>query len=126
MQRILLLTIAALLIAATPLLANPLDGGKTISLDLKGVPLSSVLTSIAQQNNLNIVFSQDIKGQVTLRLDSVSLAKLQVQSLLPQRLPHPDFNRIKIRPATPIIRVGAERRGLARLPTRYRERPGAH
>ncbi len=54
--------------------AGPLDDGKTLSLDLKGVPLTSVLSSIAQQHSLNMVFSPDLKEQVTLRLDSVDLA----------------------------------------------------
>ena len=51
----------------------PLNDPGRLSLQLEDVPLVSVINSIAQQYDLNIVVSGDVTGSVTLRLEDVGL-----------------------------------------------------
>jgi len=51
----------------------PLSDPGRLSLQLEDVPLVSVINSIAQQYDLNIVVSGEVTGSVTLRLNDVSL-----------------------------------------------------
>lgn len=54
--------------------ANQLDTAERLSLDLNKVSLTSVIAMLADQYKLNIVISGALEGEVSLRLDSVSLA----------------------------------------------------
>lgn len=55
------------------LTANPIELDKKISLQFEAVPISTILTMIAQRYNLNIVQSAEISREISLRLDNVSL-----------------------------------------------------
>ena len=69
-----LLIIAALILMALPRSANPANLAETsISLELDQVPITTVLSLIGQQNNLNIVASAGVEGDVTVRLVNVPL-----------------------------------------------------
>ncbi|HVP07490.1 MAG TPA: hypothetical protein VMS71_06575 [Candidatus Acidoferrum sp.] len=63
----------ALLLSCTLVQANPLQGGEKITLSLESVPLAKVLQMIAEQNKLNLVMSEKIEGDVSMRLDNVDL-----------------------------------------------------
>ena len=70
---------AAILIAFTlscftAVQADPLAGGKKVSLDLDGVPLVQVINALAQQNHFNVVYASKIQGSVTMHLESVDLS----------------------------------------------------
>lgn len=67
---LLLLTIISVTTAGTATLSN----NDKLSMELENVPLVTVLNMIAQQNNLNLVMSGDVKGNVTMRLDGVDLS----------------------------------------------------
>jgi len=53
--------------------ANPIELDKKISLQFEAVPISTILTMIAQRHNLNIVQSAEISKEISLQLDNVSL-----------------------------------------------------
>ncbi len=65
--------IVLLVLAAGILSANPLEQGDKLTLSLESVPLTKVLSIIAAQNGLNLVISDQVKGNVTVKLDSVDL-----------------------------------------------------
>ncbi|MFH1855675.1 MAG: secretin N-terminal domain-containing protein [Candidatus Omnitrophota bacterium] len=46
-----------------------------ISLDVENTPIETVLKMISQQSGINIVTSQNVTGNVTVRLDNVSVGK---------------------------------------------------
>ncbi|MEA3296537.1 MAG: hypothetical protein U9R56_01585, partial [candidate division Zixibacteria bacterium] len=54
-----------------------------LSLDLEAVSLPTILKLIAVQNNLNIVVSGDVKGEISLKLDNVDLATALEAILIP-------------------------------------------
>ena len=62
-----------LIILAAILSTDGLAADKKLSLNLKSVPISTVLSMISEQHGLNIVVNADIKGAVTLRLNEVDL-----------------------------------------------------
>ncbi|RKX26399.1 MAG: hypothetical protein DRP45_03625 [Candidatus Zixiibacteriota bacterium] len=71
------LAISALIISL--ILAPSISADKALkssrfSMELEGVPLVSVLNMIASQNELNIVISGEVTGEVTMRLDDVDVA----------------------------------------------------
>ena len=55
------------------LFGSPIDLDKKISLQFEEVPISTILTMIAQQHNLNIVQSSEISEEISLQLENVSL-----------------------------------------------------
>jgi type IV pilus secretin PilQ/predicted competence protein len=68
---ILLCSIIALL--AGPLVSGPLDGPEKLTLSVESVPLTKVLSMIAAQNGLNLVISDQVHGDVTVKLENVDL-----------------------------------------------------
>ncbi|MFH1373269.1 MAG: hypothetical protein ABII79_05705 [bacterium] len=65
--------ILALALFIGPVAAYQLDSSDSLSLELEAVPITMVLQMIAQQNDLNLLISGDISGEVTLRLYQVAL-----------------------------------------------------
>ena len=55
------------------ILANDALSTRRISMELEGVPIASVLNTIASQNGLNLVISGEVDGNVTMRLDNVDV-----------------------------------------------------
>ncbi len=53
--------------------AAQLEYTQPLSLELEAVPVEVVLQMLAQQNDLNLVVSGDVSGDVTLRLDQVNV-----------------------------------------------------
>ncbi|MFQ6007758.1 MAG: secretin and TonB N-terminal domain-containing protein, partial [Candidatus Zixiibacteriota bacterium] len=53
---------------------STLEMAQRLSLQLESVPITMVLQMIAEQNNLNLVVSGEVEGEVTLRLDNVDVA----------------------------------------------------
>jgi type II secretory pathway component GspD/PulD (secretin) len=75
MKRILLAILTALTLCFfTSAQADPLAGGKKVSLDLDGVPLVQVINALAQQNHFNVVYAGKIQGSVTMHLEAVDLS----------------------------------------------------
>lgn len=74
-----LLILFLLLIAGSACAAPNLE--QKVSLDLESVALATVLNTIASQYNLNMVISDDIDGDVSVRLTDVSL-KLALDAIL--------------------------------------------
>lgn len=58
----------------TVAVAAQLPQGRTLSLTLQDVPITTALNMIATQNGLNLVVAGDVNGRVSLRLDSVDVA----------------------------------------------------
>ncbi len=83
MKTLLLLLLALVMLAPPAVRADLFDGTEPISLDLDGVPVATVLNTIAKQNSLNLVVSGDVNGNVTLRLDRVDLRSALDALLLP-------------------------------------------
>jgi type IV pilus secretin PilQ/predicted competence protein len=53
---------------------STLETAQRLSLQLESVPITMVLQMIAEQNNLNLVVSGEVEGDVTLRLENVDVA----------------------------------------------------
>ncbi|MCK4606255.1 MAG: hypothetical protein KAU35_03050 [candidate division Zixibacteria bacterium] len=68
------LILMLLLAAATAVAGGPLDTTEKLTLQLDAVPIPTVLRMIAEQNELNIVVSGDVQGEVSLRLNNVDMA----------------------------------------------------
>lgn len=62
-----------LLIMASTASAAVLRTEDKLSLELEGVALTTVLNMIAQQYQLNLVVSGDVKGDISLRLENVNI-----------------------------------------------------
>lgn len=77
----LLLTLFSLTTSAN---TSKLNNAEKISLELESVPITMVLQMIAQQNNLNLVVSGEVVGEVTLRLDQVDIPTALKAILWPQ------------------------------------------
>ncbi len=60
-------------LAGGPAAASPDLAGVRLSLTLEEVPVVTLLNMIADQNNLNLVVSGQVAGEVTLRLDQVDI-----------------------------------------------------
>lgn len=67
------LTLLIVLAGTNPAPANPLLNLGKLSLELSGVPVTDALNMIASQNNLNLVVSGAIDGEVTLHLTDVDV-----------------------------------------------------
>ncbi len=52
----------------------PFQDKPKLSLELESIPLPTVLNMIAQQNDINIVVSGDVTGDITMRLVNVDIA----------------------------------------------------
>ena len=65
--------LALLFLLPFSIIGNPIDMDKKISLKFEEVSVSTILSMIAQQYNLNIVQSSEISQEISLQLDSVSL-----------------------------------------------------
>jgi len=61
-------------LVGTSALAGLNTSQRKLSLDLEEVPIVSVLNMIASQNELNLVISGEVDGEVTLRLEDVDVA----------------------------------------------------
>jgi type IV pilus assembly protein PilQ len=68
-----ILTIACTLLLLAASVGHSADPGEKISLSLESVPLVKVLNMIAVQNGLNLVISDNVKGDVTVKLENVDL-----------------------------------------------------
>ena len=64
--------------------ASGLENTESLSLELESVPIAMVLQMIAQQNDLNLVISGEVTGEVTLRLDQVDVPTALNAILSPQ------------------------------------------
>jgi type II secretory pathway component HofQ len=49
--------------------------GKTITLDVKDMEISDVIRMIADQSGMNIITSRNVKGLVTINLQSIPVEK---------------------------------------------------
>ncbi len=69
------LIIAACLALSGPLSAQTsgLDSGERLTLTIESEPIAKVLNLIAVQNHLNLVLSDNVRGDVSVRLDNVDL-----------------------------------------------------
>jgi len=65
--------IIPLILIFSAALAGPLDSQEKISLQFEDLELSTVLNMLADQYNLNVIQSGQINGNVSLRLENVSL-----------------------------------------------------
>jgi len=70
----LILTAALAMLSITPSYGDDPLTAEKISLELDGMPIVAVLNMIAAQNNLNLVVSGEVTGNVTLRLQNVDIA----------------------------------------------------
>ncbi|MBL1376623.1 type IV pilus secretin PilQ family protein [Zobellella sp. CGMCC 1.18722] len=91
--------------AAAPSDARQPYGGKPISMNFQDIPVRSVLQLIADFNNFNLVTSDAVQGNITLRLDGVPWEQaldtiLQVRGL-DKRL---DGNILLVAPAAELAR----------------------
>jgi protein transport protein HofQ len=77
---LVLLAFSSTISAATSRLENTAN----LSLELESVPIAMVLQMIAQQNDLNLVISGEVTGEVTLRLDNVDVPTALNAILSPQ------------------------------------------
>ncbi|RKX21891.1 MAG: hypothetical protein DRP51_03390 [Candidatus Zixiibacteriota bacterium] len=73
MKSKILLYLILFLLSPIFLLGNPISLDKKISLQFEEVPISTILTMIAQRHDLNIVQSSEISAEISLQLDNVSL-----------------------------------------------------
>jgi len=62
---------------------DPLAGKAGISMDLEDIPIVTALNLISRQNQLNLVVSGQVDGNVTLRLNDVDIATALDAILLP-------------------------------------------
>ncbi|MEW5994913.1 MAG: hypothetical protein AB1744_11030, partial [Candidatus Zixiibacteriota bacterium] len=69
----LVIILVVLLTPVPAFSARSLSETEPISLELEAVPLEMVLQMLAQQNDLNLVVSGEVTGDVTLRLDKVDV-----------------------------------------------------
>jgi type IV pilus assembly protein PilQ len=69
----IILTYFALLAIGSAVVADPIAPGRQLSLTLEDVPLVAALNMIAAQNELNLVISGDVQGNVTVNLDGVDV-----------------------------------------------------
>jgi type IV pilus assembly protein PilQ len=69
-----LYAILILLLLTVPVRGNQKLTSQTLSMELEGVPLVSVLNMIASQKELNLVISDEVSGEVTMRLVDVDVA----------------------------------------------------
>ncbi len=63
--------------------AVPPDTGIKVSLNFEDTPIGAVLKMLATQNNLNLVVSSAVEGEVSITLDNVSLKAALDAILLP-------------------------------------------
>jgi len=71
----ILFVVGVLFVAwAVPLSAQVDLTDRKLSLELESVPLVAVLNMIAQQNNLNLIISGEVEGEVSLKLDNIDVA----------------------------------------------------
>ncbi len=73
MKSKILLYLIPFLLFPILILGGPIDLDKKISLQFEEVPISTILTMLARQHNLNIVQSSEISKEISLQLDNVSL-----------------------------------------------------
>lgn len=69
----IILYLIPILLLPVLLLGGPIDLDKKISLQFEEVSISTILTMIAQQHNLNIVQSSEISEEISLQLENVSI-----------------------------------------------------
>jgi type IV pilus assembly protein PilQ len=69
----LMIVCVSLAVLYSSLSAGPLDTNKRLSMAMESVPIAKVLGMIAAQNQLNLVMSDDIEGDITLQLEDVDL-----------------------------------------------------
>jgi type IV pilus assembly protein PilQ len=74
MIRILFVVSVLFVSSAVPLLGQVNLTDRKLSLELESVPLVAVLNMIAQQNNLNLIISGEVEGEVSLKLDNIDVA----------------------------------------------------
>jgi len=74
MKRILVVVSLLFYALAVPLHSQVNLTDIRLSLELESVPLVAVLNMIAQQNNLNLIISGEVEGEVSLKLDDIDIA----------------------------------------------------
>ncbi len=73
-MRTMTLAGAVILALVTAISADPIGAGQKLTLSLEDVPIAAALSMIAEQNELNLVVSGDVVGNVTLQLSDVDVA----------------------------------------------------
>ncbi|MFQ5498368.1 MAG: hypothetical protein ACE5FH_01740 [Candidatus Zixiibacteriota bacterium] len=66
-------TVCSLWLSAFTIQSAPFDPDATLTLELEQVSIVTALNMIASQNDLNLVISGDVSGDVTLRLQDVGI-----------------------------------------------------
>lgn len=66
--------------------SNTLDPNIRVSLNFDETPINTVLKMLAAQNNLNLVVSSDIQGDISIHIDNVALNTALDAILLPNSL----------------------------------------
>ena len=70
---ITVLLLSLMLVAGAAADEGPFPAGQRLTMELEAVPIATVLNMIASQNNLNLVVSGAVEGDVTLRLQDVDI-----------------------------------------------------
>ncbi len=109
----LLLFFCLLVTGICPLVAGPIDTRQRISLAFDETPLAAVLTMLAAQNDLNLVVSSAVDGDVTISLKDVTLRAALDALLLPN-----GFNYI-IRDDIIIVKTTDQRMAGEIVPVTY-------
>jgi type II secretory pathway component GspD/PulD (secretin) len=73
MRKLLLLICLAAICRTSTVSAGAFASGKTLTMELEHTPIVAVLHAVARQNNLNLVVSGEVKGNVTMRLENVDI-----------------------------------------------------
>ncbi len=73
MNKIILYSVF-LLFTCCAVSADPIPSGSKLSLTLENIPLVAALNMIAAQNELNLVISGDVEGNITVNLDDVDVS----------------------------------------------------
>ncbi len=81
--RFTLIMALGLMLVMAPTLTLALDTDLTVSMNFEDTPLSAVLKMLATQNNLNLVVSSAVEGDISISLDNVSLKSALDALLLP-------------------------------------------
>ena len=62
-------------VSAQDVVTQDAASGKTITLDVKDMEISDVIRMIADQSNMNIITSRNVKGLVTINLQSIPVER---------------------------------------------------
>jgi len=104
-----------LILSMSGLVSSDTLAGRQLSLEIDGVPIGTVLSMIAQQNNLNIVAATDVDGEVSIRLVDVELSAALDAILAPLGLNYVERNEVIIVKSASAVLPGEMETYIARL-----------